>query len=211
MDDPQRRLDGATDTGGGLDAAIVREVLARLARGECVKAIARELGVDKKTIIGVRGASGGRGRLRGPRRSTPIGCFWRAGGPRSVGSSGRRASRAATAGAAAGADDAPGGGARDRGFDTAPGDRRSDFGQLRVWIADVSDPGPFLRLHTRLLPAGRGAYRNIDTLLDGHEPCTLAGCSCVRQRTTLGRSAGQLCPRFEDSRLRLHAARLPRA
>src|SRR5215218_11040393 len=29
---------------------VVREVLARLARGEHVKAIARELGVDKKTI-----------------------------------------------------------------------------------------------------------------------------------------------------------------
>jgi hypothetical protein len=29
---------------------VVREVLARLARGEQVKGIARELGVDKKTI-----------------------------------------------------------------------------------------------------------------------------------------------------------------
>ena len=55
MDDPQRDVGStaATDTpveGWMLREDIVREVLARLARGECVKAIARELGVDKKTI-----------------------------------------------------------------------------------------------------------------------------------------------------------------
>ena len=55
MDDPQRDVGStaATDTpveGWMLREDIVREVLARLARGECVKAIARERGVDKKTI-----------------------------------------------------------------------------------------------------------------------------------------------------------------
>jgi len=41
---------GAPVEGWMLREDVVREVLARLARGEQVKAIARELGVDKKTI-----------------------------------------------------------------------------------------------------------------------------------------------------------------
>jgi transposase len=44
---------------------VVREVLARLARGEHVKAIARELGVDKKTIK--RWRQRGAWRPRAPR------------------------------------------------------------------------------------------------------------------------------------------------
>lgn len=36
--------------GGMLGEDVVREVLARLARGEHLKALAREYGVDKKTI-----------------------------------------------------------------------------------------------------------------------------------------------------------------
>ncbi len=55
MDD-QRTDVGSTPVAGApvegwmLREDVVREVLARLARGEQVKAIARELGVDKKTI-----------------------------------------------------------------------------------------------------------------------------------------------------------------
>ena len=41
---------GAPVEGWMLREDVVREVLARLARGEHVKTIARELGVDKKTI-----------------------------------------------------------------------------------------------------------------------------------------------------------------
>lgn len=41
---------GAPVEGWMLREDAVREVLARLARGEHVKTIARELGVDKKTI-----------------------------------------------------------------------------------------------------------------------------------------------------------------
>lgn len=41
---------GAPVEGGMLREDVVREVLARLARTAHVKAIARELGIDKKTI-----------------------------------------------------------------------------------------------------------------------------------------------------------------
>lgn len=41
---------GAPVEGWMLREDVVREVLARLARGEPVKTIARELGIDKKTI-----------------------------------------------------------------------------------------------------------------------------------------------------------------
>lgn len=41
---------GSPVEGWMLREDIVREVLARLARGEGVKTIARELGVDKKTV-----------------------------------------------------------------------------------------------------------------------------------------------------------------
>ena len=41
---------GAPVEGWMLREDVVREVLARLARGEHIKTVARELGVDKKTI-----------------------------------------------------------------------------------------------------------------------------------------------------------------
>ena len=56
---------GAPVEGWMLREDVVREVLARLARGEHVKAIARELGVDKKTIK--RWRHQGEWRPRAPR------------------------------------------------------------------------------------------------------------------------------------------------
>lgn len=81
-------------------------------------------------------------------------------------------------------------------FETGPGEQAPiDFGQLRVWIADIDTPVHFfvftLGFSRRAVAY---AYRNerLDTLLDGHEraPRTI----------TLGRSAGQVLwhPRFED-------------
>src|SRR5688572_20220366 len=92
MDD--QRLDvgstlvpGAPVEGWMLREDVVREVLARLARGEHVKAVARELGVDKKTINRWRqrgrGVHGGRGCTR--KRSTRIDHSSSGGGPRSAG------------------------------------------------------------------------------------------------------------------------------
>src|SRR5712691_7617695 len=54
---------------------VVREILARLERGERVKRIARELGVDKKTVKRWRGLGGwramGAARGRPAPRATP--------------------------------------------------------------------------------------------------------------------------------------------
>jgi uncharacterized protein YjcR len=52
---------------------VVREMLARLARGEGIKRIARELGVDRKTVKAWRRRGGWRPRILGTGggRSTP--------------------------------------------------------------------------------------------------------------------------------------------
>jgi transposase len=96
-------------------------------------------------------------------------------------------------------------------FETGPGEQAQvDFGQVRVWIADVATPVHFfvftLGFSRR---AGAYAYRNerLDTLLDGHERALRyfggvpLSCLYDNPRTiTLGRSAGQVLwhPRFED-------------
>ena len=96
-------------------------------------------------------------------------------------------------------------------FETAPGEQAQvDFGQLRVWIADVETPVHFfvftLGFSRRAVAY---AYRNerLDTLLDGHERALRhfggvpLSCLYDNPRTiTLGRSAGQVLwhPRFED-------------
>ena len=138
MDDPQRDVGStaATDTpveGWMLREDIVREVLARLARGECVKAIARELGVDKKTIKRWRARGEWRPRTTAGRAKAidAYRLFLARRGPE-VGWKGMVLHRelrrglhgrlsAGPAGAAAGADDAPVGGARDRAVRDGPG------------------------------------------------------------------------------------------
>ena len=229
MDDPQRDVGStaATDTpveGWMLREDIVREVLARLARGECVKAIARELGVDKKTIKRWRARGEWRPRTTAARAKAidAYRLFLARRGPevgwngmvlhrelRTQGFTGgyqqvqralqpvrttrRWAARATVR------------------FETAPGEQAQvDFGQLRVWIADVETPVHFfvftLGFSRRAVAY---AYRNerLDTLLDGHERALRhvggvpLSCLYDNPRTiTLGRSAGQVLwhPRFED-------------
>ena len=162
MDDPQRDVGStaATDTpveGWMLREDIVCEVLARLARGECVKAIARELGVDKKTIKRWRARGEWRPRTTAARAKAidAYRLFLARRGPevgwngmvlhrelRTQGFTGgyqqvqralqpvrttrRWAARATVR------------------FETAPGEQAQvDFGQLRVWIADVETPVHF--------------------------------------------------------------------
>ena len=203
---------------------VVREVLARLARGEHVKTIARELGIDKKTIK--RWRRRGAWQPRAPRvyvkaidahreflqrRGPEVG--WNGtvllrelrtqgftGGYQQVQRALQplRTTRRWAARATV-------------RFETGPGEQAQiDFGQLLVWIADVATPVHFfvftLGFSRRAVAY---AYRNerLDTLLDGHEralrhfggvPLT---CLYDNPRTiTLGRSAGQVLwhPRFED-------------
>jgi transposase len=203
---------------------VVREVLARLARGEHVKAIARELGVDKKTIKRWRRQGEWRPRAT-PVRTKAIDAhrlFLERRGPE-VGWNGivllrelqmqgftggyqqvqralqplrttRRWAARATV-----------------RFETGPGEQAQvDFGQLQVWIGDVATPVHFfvftLSFSRRAVAY---AYRNerLDTLLDGHERALRhfggvpLSCLYDNPRTiTLGRSAGQVLwhPRFED-------------
>jgi hypothetical protein len=177
---------GAPVEGWMLREDIVREVLARLARGEHVKTIARELDVDKKTIK--RWRQRGAWRPRTPRvYAKAIDAyrpFLERRGPE-VGWNGVVLLRDL----------------RTLGF---------TGGYLQVWIADVETPVHFfvftLGFSRRAVAY---AYRNerLDTLLDGHERALRhfggvpLSCLYDNPRTiTLGRSAGQVLwhPRFED-------------
>ena len=117
---------GTPVEGWMLGEDVVREVLARLARGEHVKTIARELGVDKKTIKRWRRRGAWqprvpRGVREGDRRLSRVSdatrsrgrLEWDRAAPRAPGAGlhGRLSAGAASAPAAA--DDAPLGGARD--------------------------------------------------------------------------------------------------
>jgi transposase len=215
---------GAPMEGWMLREDVVREVLARLARGEHVKAIARELGVDKKTIK--RWRQRGTWQPRAPRVYAKAidahRLFLERRGPE-VGWNGAVLLRELrTQGFAGGYQQVQralqplrttrqwAARATVR-FETGPGEQAQvDFGQLAVWIADVVTPVHFfvftLGFSRRAVAY---AYRNerLDTLLDGHEravrhfggvPLT---CLYDNPRTiTLGRSAGQVLwhPRFED-------------
>jgi len=229
MDDQARdvgstAVPGAPVEGWMLREDVVREVLARLARGEHVKTIARELGVDKKTIKRWRARGAWRPRTPRvyPKAIDAHRPFLERRGPevswngvvllrelRTQGFSGGyqqvqralqplRTTRQWAARATV-------------RFETGPGEQAQiDFGQLQVWIADVATP-----VHFFVFPLGFSrravayAYRNerLDTLLDGHERALRhfggvpLSCLYDNPRTiTLGRSAGQVLwhPRFED-------------
>ena len=215
---------GAPVEGWMLREDVVREVLARLARGEHVKTIARELGVDKKTIKRWRQRGAWRARTPRvyPKAIDAHQVFLARRGPevgwngmvllrelRAQGFTGgyqqvqralqplrppRRWASRATV-----------------RFETGPGEQAQvDFGQLQVWIADVETPVHFfvftLGFSRRAVAY---AYRNerLDTLLDGHERALRhfggvpLSCLYDNPRTiTPGRSAGQVLwhPRFED-------------
>jgi transposase len=229
MDDQQTDVGSTPATGLPVEGwmlreDVVREVLARLARGEPVKAIARELGIDKKTIN--RWRQRGAWRPRAP-RAYPKAIdvyrpFLERRGPevgwngvvllrelRAQGFTGGyqqvqralqplRSTRQWAARATV-------------RFETGPGEQAQvDFGQLSVWIADVETPVHFfvftLGFSRRAVAY---AYRNerLDTLIDGHERALRhfggvpLSCLYDNPRTiTLGRSAGQVLwhPRFED-------------
>ena len=215
---------GAPVEGWMLREDVVREVQARLARGEHVKTIARELGVDKKTIKRWRQRGGWRPRAPRvyPNAIDAHRPFLERRGPevgwngvvllrelRTQGFTGGyqqvqralqplRTTRQWAARATV-------------RFETGPGEQAQiDFGQLQVWIADVATPVHFfvftLGFSRRAVAY---AYRNerLDTLLEGHERAlrhfggVLLSCLYDNPRTiTTGRAAGHVLwhPRFED-------------
>ncbi len=203
---------------------VVREILARLERGEGIKRIARELGVDRKTVKAWRRRGQWRPRPAGERARALDGytAFLDGRGPevawngqvlhrelQGLGFTGgylqvqryiqplrvaRRWAALATV-----------------RFETAPGEQAQvDFGQLRVWIGDTETTvhlfvfalGYSRRLWTRAYP-----HERLDVVLDGHErafqyfggvPLT---CLYDNPRTQVtGRREGRVLwhPVFED-------------
>lgn len=203
---------------------VVRELLARLGRGEGIKRIARELGVDRNTVKAWRARGAWRARPTAARRRglDAFRAFLEQRAPE-VGWNGMvlhrelqglgftggylqvqralqplRAARQWAAVASV-------------RFETAPGEQAQvDFGQLRLWVADtetvahlfVFTLGYSRRLWTRAYP-----HERLDVVLDGHErafrhfggvPLT---CLYDNPRTlVLGRRQRQVCwhPVFED-------------
>ena len=229
MDDQQRGV-GSLPAGDSpvegwmLREDVVREVLARLARGEHVKTIARELGVDKKTIKRWRVRGGWRPRTPRvyPKAIDTHRPFLERRGPevgwngvvllrelRAQGFTGGyqqvqralqplRTTRQWAARATV-------------RFETGPGEQAQvDFGQLQVWIADVEVPVHFFVFtlgFSRRAVAYAYRHERLDTLLDGHERALRhfggvpLSCLYDNPRTiTTGRSAGHVLwhPRFED-------------
>src|SRR5437773_11586348 len=78
---PSPPIPAGSAEGTMVQEEVVREILARLERGERVKRIARELGVDKKTVKRWRHGGGWRAQRRRRRREPePVGgCITRRG------------------------------------------------------------------------------------------------------------------------------------
>ena len=203
---------------------VVREILARLARGEGVKQIARDLGVDRKTVKAWRRRGTWRPRPSGRRRRAleAFADFLDKRAPE-VGWNGAvlhrelqglgftggylqvqrylQPQRAARQWAAV---------ATTR-YETAPGEQAQvDFGQLRVWIGDtetvvhlfVFTLGYSRRLWTRAYP-----HERLDVVLDAHERAfrwfdgVPLSCLYDNPRTqVLGRREGHVLwhPAFDD-------------
>jgi len=209
---------------GMLRADVVQEILARLARGEGVKGIARELGVDRKTVKAWRRRGAWRARPRGARvrgldrfatfleqRAPEVG--WNGAVLHrelcGLGFTGgylqvqrylqplRAAQRWATLATVR--------------FETAPGEQAQvDFGQLRLWIADaltVAHLFVFTLGYSRRQWARAYPHERLDVLLDGHERAfqhfggVPLSCLYDNPRTqVLGRRDGRVLwhPVFED-------------
>src|SRR5712671_4073939 len=165
---------------------VVKEILARLARGEGVKHIARELAVDRKTVKAWRRRGAWRARPTGPRRRTldAFAAFLEKRAPE-VGWNGavlhrelhglgfgggylqvqrylqplRAARQWATMATVR--------------FETGPGEQAQvDFGQLRLWIADTEMVAHLFVLtlgYSRRLWARAYPHERLDVVLDGHE------------------------------------------
>lgn len=203
---------------------VVKEILARLARGEGVKHIARELAVDRKTVKAWRRRGAWRPRPTGRRRRKleAFAVFMEQRAPevgwngavlhrelRGLGFGGgylqvqrylqplRAARQWATMATVR--------------FETGPGEQAQvDFGQLRLWIADTETVAHLFVLtlgYSRRLWARAYPHERLDVVLDGHErafrwfdgvPLT---CLYDNPRTqVLGRRDGHVLwhPVFED-------------
>src|SRR5262249_1336318 len=164
---------------------VVREIMARLSRGEGVKYIARELGIDRKTVKRWRARGSWRPQRRHCRRQLDgFRLFLERRGPEvgwnaavlhrelhALGVAGGDVPRARD-GRAGGAERGWAAGARVR-FETAPGQQAQiDFGQLRVWIGERCTKVHlfvFTLGYSRRCIAYAYPHERLPVLLDGHE------------------------------------------
>jgi transposase len=192
---------------------VVREILARLARGDGVKAIARELGLDRKTVKRWRARGAWRAqRRRRPREIERFGDFIRGRGPE-VGWNGKVLHRELHRLGFTGGylqvqryckplrDARRWASVATVRFETPPGQQAQvDFGQLRLWIGEQPTT---VHLFVYTLGYSRRcfayAYPNerVPSLLDGHERAfrhfggVPVECLYDNPRTlVLGRTAG---------------------
>lgn len=203
---------------------VVREVLARLGRGEAVKTIARTLGIDRKTVKRWRrkGAWRPRPGPARPRQIAPFAPFLERRGPE-VGWNGAVLHRELQALGF------PGGYLQVHRwiqplrtqrqwatvatvrFETAPGQQAQvDFGQTRVWIGEQEE-AVHLFVYTlgysRRLWVVAYPHERLDAILDGHEQAfrqfggvPLEGLYDNPRTLVLGRRDRQVLwhPVFED-------------
>lgn len=201
----------------------VREILSRLERGEKIRAIARELGVDRKTIKRWRRVGGWRAQRRQrPRRIDRFTEFVRCRGPEVNWNAVVLHRELSTVGFCGSYQQVqrfvkP---LRSEGcwadlatvrFETEPGEQAQvDFGQSTLWIGEKPE-----RVHLFVFTLGYSrrifsyAYPNerLSSLIDGHERAFLhfggvpLSCLYDNPRTlVLGRSEGKVLwhPAFED-------------
>src|SRR5213593_2758412 len=220
---PSPSIPAGSAEGTMVQEEVVREILARLERGERVKRIARELGVDKKTVKRWRHLGGWHAQRRRRRQQLePFRDFITRRGPevgwnaavlhRELGTLGfgggylqvqrhvkprrdeRRWATVATI-----------------RFETGPGEQAQvDFGQLRVWIGERPETVHlfvFTLGYSRRCFAYGYPHERLPVLLDGHERAfrhfggVPLECLYDNPRTqVLGRSAGAVVwhPVFED-------------
>ena len=183
---PSSRETARTEEDGMLREDGVREVLARLQRGERIKAIARDLGVARNTVKRWQRLGGWRPRPSGPRPSQidPYRLFVERRGPE-VNWNGRVLHRELQTLGFAGTyqqvqraiqplrvDRAWATVATVR-FETTPGQQAQvDFGQTRLWIGDrleVIHIFVFTLGYSRRLWASAYPHERLSALLDGHE------------------------------------------
>jgi transposase len=228
MDREEARVASRPRPAGAVEAVmlredVVQEIMARLSRGDGVKRIARELGIDRKTVKRWRARGSWRPqRRRRRRRLETFGVFIDRRGPevgwnaavlhrelQTLGFDGgylqvqryvkpRRAERRWAAVATV-------------RFETAPGQQAQiDFGQLRVWIGErwvTVHLFVYTLGYSRRCVAYAYAHERLPVLLDGHERAfrhfggVPLECLYDNPRTqVLGRSAGAVVwhPAFED-------------
>jgi transposase len=209
--------------GSMLKEAEVREILSRIERGEKIKAIARELGVDRKTIKRWRRASGWYSQKRKrPRKIDGFTDFVTRRGPEvgwnavvlyrelsTLGFTGtyqqvqryvqpfRSQSRWAELATVR--------------FETGPGEQAQvDFGQMTLWIGDKPERAhlfAFTLGYCRRIFSQAYHHERLNALIDGHEQAfshfggVPLNCLYDNPRTlVLGRSEGKVLwhPLFED-------------